>query len=79
MIGSKFILPNGELRCYVSSDNVSSDALKLLTPFDLIACMAESGLAWEPLQRRGVVLHNMGSASQFGKFGVTAIANDNKV
>ena len=83
--GSTFITTSGKERCYFASDNLYIDSGHGdghghcehnlgIGPQDLIECVKAAGLAWSVEEETGVVLHMIASASEFGKYGCTAIA-----
>jgi len=69
-------LPGGQSRCYHASDNLQKPRYKGLSPDDLIDIMVYHQLHFDSTAQQGVVFHLMGALSQFGKFGVTCIAQD---
>jgi hypothetical protein len=68
---------SGLPKCYVSSDNLQSNAYKGLTPADFLdivnTCPA---LQWNKKTQTGVVFHMISALSEHGKLGLTAIGND---
>ena len=69
-------LPGGQARCYYASDNLQKPRYKGLSPDDLIDTMVYHQLHFDSTAQQGVVFHLMGSLSEFGKFGVTCIAEN---
>ncbi len=69
-------LPGGQTRCYYASDNLQKPRYKGLSPDDLIDTMVYHQLHFDSTAQQGVVFHLMGALSEFGKFGVTCIAED---
>jgi hypothetical protein len=69
-------LPSGQSRCYYASDNLQKPRYKGLSPDDLIDTMVYHQLHFDSTAQQGVVFHLMGALSEFGKFGVTCIAED---
>jgi len=67
-------LPSGQSRCYYASDNLQKPRYKGLSPDDLIDTMVYHQLHFDSTAQQGVVFHLMGALSEFGKFGVTCIA-----
>ena len=59
---------------YVASDNLKSPRLVGRTPADVIAGVAEAGLAFDQTTGSGAALHLMGALPGFGKMGATCIA-----
>jgi hypothetical protein len=70
-----FRSPTGEALHYVATDNLCDRGLRGLLPIDLIDIVAEAGLHYDPAQLRGSVFHLLGCLSEFGKLGMTCIAN----
>lgn len=64
---------DGAERCYVSTDNLVDPAWLGLDPRKVIEWVADAGLAWNPKERRGVVLHMLECLAVDGRFGLTAI------
>jgi aryl-alcohol dehydrogenase-like predicted oxidoreductase len=62
---------------YLASDNITSTSLKNLVPLDIIDIFViqRPDLHWCPTRQTGVVFFMLGSLSEFGKIGMTAIAN----
>jgi hypothetical protein len=69
-----FRLLNGDPRYYYASDNFQKPRYKGLTPDDLIDTMVYNQIHYDSTCQQGVVFHLMGALSEFGKFGVTCIA-----
>ncbi len=69
-------LPGGQTRCYYASDNLQKPRYKGLSPDDLIDTMVYHQLHFDSTAQQGVVFHLMGALSEFGKFGVTCIAEN---
>ena len=65
----------GNQRFYFSSDNVSSEKYKGLTPPDLIDIVMFHSLMYDGTSQEGVIFHLMGALSQFGKLGVLCIGS----
>ena len=70
-----FRAPSGLAKFYRSTDNLCSPAYRGVLPEDLIEIMTENRLHYDPVSETGVVFHLMGALSEFGKVGLTAIAN----
>ncbi len=66
---------DGLPKFYRASDNVQSEAYRGLLPEDLIEIVTVNHLDFNHRTTTGVVFHMIGAVSQFGKFGMTAIAN----
>ncbi len=66
---------SGRLKYYRATDNLVSPRYKGLLPDDLIDIAVYNGLHFNPLEEEGVTFHLIGTLSQFGKVGMTCIAN----
>jgi hypothetical protein len=60
---------------YKATDNLQSDAYRGLLPEDLIDIVTVNQLHYNQRTESGVLFHLVGAVSEFGKLGVTAIAN----
>jgi hypothetical protein len=70
-----FRAPSGLSKFYRSTDNLCSPAYRGVSPEDLIEIMTANRLHYDPVSETGVLFHLMGALSEFGKVGLTAIAN----
>jgi hypothetical protein len=70
-----FWSPTGHTKCYVATDNLRSDAYRGLLPEDLIEILTETRLHYSLGSESGALFHLIGAVSEFGKLGVTAIAD----
>jgi hypothetical protein len=66
---------DGRPKFYRASDNVQSQAYCGLLPEDLIEIVTMHRLDFNHHTSTGVLFHMFGAVSQFGKFGMIAIAN----
>lgn len=71
----RFTTPNGESKFYVASDNLVSEKYRGLLPEDLIDLTTYAGLHYNSTTNTGVIFHMIGAISQYGKLGITCIAN----
>ena len=62
-------------RCYVATDNLRSERLVGTTPTEVIEAVDKAGLGYDPLTRTGATLHLLGALTEFGKMGVTCVAD----
>ena len=60
---------------YKATDNLQSDAYRGLLPEDLMDILTVNRLHYDQRTESGVLFHLIGAVSEFGKLGVTAIAN----
>lgn len=70
-----FWSPTGHTKCYVATDNLRSEGYRGLLPEDLIEILTETRLHYSLGTESGVLFHLIGALSEFGKLGVTAIAD----
>jgi len=70
-----FWSPTGHTKCYVATDNLHSEAYRGLLPEDLIEILTETRLHYSLGSESGALFHLIGAVSEFGKLGVTAIAD----
>jgi hypothetical protein len=73
-----YLMPNGQRRFYLASDNVSSPAYIGLTPSDLIDIAMFHGLMYDSTTQEGVMFHLIGALSQYGKLGMMCIASSHE-
>jgi len=69
------LVAGGRAKAYVASDNLKSRDLVGTGPAQLVARVGQAGLAYDPATRTGTTLHLLGALREFGKFGVTCIAD----
>ncbi|HEV7516652.1 MAG TPA: peptide ligase PGM1-related protein [Thermoanaerobaculia bacterium] len=70
-----FLSWSGQPKYYRATDNLSSEAYRGLLPEDLIDILTEHKLHYSHGTESGVLFHLIGALSEFGKLGLTAIAN----
>jgi hypothetical protein len=70
----EFRTSSGRPCCYEASDNLEAARYCGLTPDDLIDIAVMNGLHFHGAAQEGVVFHLLGALSQFGKFGLMAVA-----
>ncbi len=73
--GGQFRTTAGVAKFYRATDNLESESYRGLLPEDLIEILTLNGLHWDPAAETGVLFHLIGAVSEFGKLGLTAIAN----
>ena len=66
--------PDGRRLCYMATDNLKLSRLVGWVPADVIALVADAGLAFDPAAGTGVTLHLLGAVPGHGKLGATCIA-----
>ncbi len=65
----------GVEKVYIATDNLNSPAYRGLLPEDFMDILAASGVGFDSATETGAVFHMIGSLSQYGKMGVTAIGD----
>lgn len=70
-----FLSPSGHTKYYRATDNLRSELYRGLVPEDLIEILTVNKLHYSHASESGVLFHLIGALSQFGKVGLTAIAN----
>jgi hypothetical protein len=70
-----FLSWSGQPKYYRATDNLRSDLYRGLLPEDLIDILTEHRLHYSHGTESGVLFHLIGALSEFGKLGLTAIAN----
>jgi hypothetical protein len=63
------------VKYYKATDNLQSEAYRGLLPEDLFDILTVNQLHYNQRTESGVLFHLIGAVSEFGKLGVTAIAN----
>jgi len=72
----KYLLPEGQEKCYLFTDNLHQERFKGLIPEDLMDIAMLNGLHYDATKEEGVVFHLIGALSQYGKLGLVCIAAD---
>lgn len=70
-----YLSPTGHAKYYRATDNLRSEGYRGLLPEDLIEILTINKLHYSHGTESGVLFHLIGAVSEFGKLGVTAIAN----
>lgn len=70
-----YLSPTGHAKYYRATDNLRSEAYRGLLPEDLIEILTINKLHYSHGTESGVLFHLIGAVSEFGKLGLTAIAN----
>jgi len=71
----EYLTASGNKRFYFSSDNVSQEHYKGLTPHDLIDIAMYHSLMYDGTIQEGVMFHLVGALSQHGKLGLVCIGS----
>ena len=70
-----FLSLSGRAKYYMATDNLRSFGYRGVLPEDLIDIVTNNGLHYSYRTESGVLFHLIGALSEFGKLGVTVIAN----
>jgi hypothetical protein len=70
-----FLSPTGHAKYYRATDNLHSETYRGLLPEDLVEILTINKLHYSHGSESGVLFHLIGALSEFGKVGMTAIAN----
>lgn len=70
-----FRSPSGQTKYYKATDNLYSPRYRGLLPEDLVDLLTVNKLHYSHGTESGVLFHLIGALSEFGKLGLTAIAN----
>lgn len=70
-----FRSPTGQAKYYKATDNLYSARYRGLLPEDLVDLLTVNKLHYSHGTESGVLFHLIGALSEFGKLGLTAIAN----
>ena len=70
-----FLSPSGHAKYYKATDNLFSEQYRGLLPEDLVDILTVNKLHYSHATESGVLFHLIGALSEFGKLGLTAIAN----
>jgi hypothetical protein len=65
----------GRPKFYLATDNLRSERYRGILPEDLFDIVTLNGLHYSHRTESGVLFHLVGAVSEFGKLGLTAIAN----
>ncbi len=70
-----FVAPDGKAKYYSATDNLKSPAYRGLLPEDLFEIIARRRLGFRQAEGAGALFHMIGALSQYGKIGMTCIAD----
>lgn len=70
--------PAGQAKFYKATDNLFSERYRGLLPEDLVEILTVNKLHYSHGTESGVLFHLIGALSEFGKLGLTAIANSHE-
>lgn len=70
-----FLTRDGTKKYYSATDNLKSATYRGLLPEDLFEIVARKGLGFRHASGTGALFHMIGALSQFGKIGMTCVAN----
>jgi hypothetical protein len=72
----QFVTGTGRVRSYCSTDNRKRIEYRQLSIEDFMDLMVTNHLNYDPVTETGAVFHMLGALSEYGKFGMTCIAED---
>jgi hypothetical protein len=72
----EFVTQSGHVRAYCSTDNRRHPNYRKFDIDDFMDLMVTNHLNYDPVTETGAVFHMLGALSQYGKFGMTCIAED---
>ncbi|MEM8963428.1 MAG: peptide ligase PGM1-related protein [Acidobacteriota bacterium] len=72
----RFVTSRGRHRSYTSTDSLASASYRELVVEDVIEILESHGLHYDPATETGVFPHMLGAVSEFGRVGITCIAED---
>jgi hypothetical protein len=70
-----FLSLSGRAKYYMATDNLRSGTYRGMLPEDLIDIVTNNGLHYSYRTESGVLFHLIGALSEWGKLGLTVIAN----
>lgn len=70
-----YLAANGKAKYYSATDNLRSPAYRGLLPEDLFEIIGKRRLGFRHSEQTGVLFHMIGALSQYGKIGMTCIAD----
>ena len=74
-VSGLFHCPEGQAKYYKATDNLKSPNYRGLLPEDLMEIITRRGLGYRHATGTGALFHMIGALSQYGKIGMTCIAN----
>ncbi len=73
-----FLTPAGQPKYLVAGDHVKSPAYRAFVPEDLFDITVRRGLHYDHVRQRGIVFHMMSALPEYGRTGLTAIADSHE-
>jgi hypothetical protein len=70
-----FVSLSGRPKYYMATDNLRAATYRGVLPEDLIDIVTDNGLHYSHRTESGVLFHLIGALSEYGKLGLTVIAN----
>jgi hypothetical protein len=74
-VSGNFRSGNGMEKCYYATDNLRADEYRGIMVGELLDAAINRRLIFDPVTERGCVFHMLGALSEYGKVGVTCIAD----
>lgn len=69
----RYFAANGEEKCFVASDCVSSDEFRVFSADDVFDIAMRHGLHFDQSRQKGVVFHMLSALGNHGRLGMTAV------
>ncbi len=73
---NRFLTAAGDRKCFIASDHIESESIRLLEVHDLFDIAVRNRLHFDAATQKGMVLHMMSCVGDCGRFGLTAVADD---
>jgi hypothetical protein len=70
-----FLTPTGEVKFFVSTDRLESEAYRVLQPDDVFDLVVRNGLHFDHTTKTGTVFHMMTTLGRHGLIGLTAVGD----
>ena len=70
-----FLSAQGAQKCYYATDNLQDDRFRGMHISEVITAAVEGGLTYDPVREHGCVFHMLGALREYGKLGVTCVAD----
>jgi hypothetical protein len=75
---ARFVSPSGQAKYYIGDDHVEFEALKALTPDDVLDITIRNGVHYDHSTQKGVVYQMLSAVTEQGRVGFTAVADSHE-
>ncbi len=75
---ARFCSPGGQAKFYIGDDHVEFEALKALTPDDVLDITVRNGLHYDHTSQKGVVYQMLSAVTEQGRVGLTAVGDSHE-